>query len=91
MVHGPSAKNEDVIMCDLAPALEATLNGTDAVLLVAGTADGGQAELMDGAEGLAAATVWQLSQELQERQANHRSNGAVGYSYHMRRGSEIFT
>lgn len=84
MVHGPGASNEDIIMCDLAPTLEAVLNGTDATLLVAGVEGGAQAELMDGAEGLAAAAVWQLSQELHERQANHRSNGAVGYSYHMR-------
>eukprot|EP00434_Breviolum_minutum_P038655 symbB.v1.2.034296.t1/scaffold4400.1/size40136/1 len=43
-----------------------------------------KADLMDGAEGLAAAAVWQLAQELHERQANHRTNGAVGYTYHMR-------
>ncbi|CAE7666697.1 cwf19l2 [Symbiodinium pilosum] len=84
MVHGPDSTNEDVIMCDLAPTLEAVLNGTDAVLLVAGVSDGAQAELMDGAEGLAAAAVWQLASELHDRQASHRANGAVGYTYHMR-------
>ncbi|CAJ1373862.1 unnamed protein product [Effrenium voratum] len=84
MVHGPDATNEDVIMCDLAPSLEAVLNGTDSVLFIAGVSDGAQAELMDGAEGLAAAAVWQLAQELHDRQANHRANGAVGYTYHMR-------
>lgn len=84
MVHGPDATNEDIIMCDLAPSLEAILNGTDSILLVAGVTGGGQADLMDGAEGLAAAAVWQLAQELHERQANHRTNGAVGYTYHMR-------
>ncbi|OLP89248.1 CWF19-like protein 2 [Symbiodinium microadriaticum] len=84
MVHGPDSTNEDVIMCDLAPTLEAVLSGTDAVLLVAGVSGGAQADLMDGAEGLAAAAVWQLASELHERQASHRANGAVGYTYHMR-------
>lgn len=84
MVHGPDSTNEDITMCDLAPALEAVLNGTDSLLLVAGVENGGQAELMDGGEGLAAAAVWQLAHELHERQANHRTNGAVGYTYHMR-------
>ncbi|CAE7615584.1 KIN7M [Symbiodinium natans] len=84
MVHGPDSTNEDVIMCDLAPTLEAVLNGTDAVLLVAGVTDGAQGDLMDGAEGLAAASVWQLASELHERQVSHRANGAVGYTFHMR-------
>ncbi|CAE8711866.1 unnamed protein product, partial [Polarella glacialis] len=50
MVYGADSTNEDVIMCDLTGPLEAVLNGTDSILLVAGIWDGSQAELMDGAE-----------------------------------------
>ena len=38
-----------------------------------------QAELMDGAEGLAAAAVWQLAQELHDRQAKRFGQGGGSF------------
>lgn len=71
-VYGPQASAEDVALCDLPSMMESVLQGTDAVLLIAGPKGAGQADILDGANSLAVMAARGLLRHLQERQTRHR-------------------
>lgn len=83
-VYGPQETTDDVAQCDLPPAMESVLGGTDATIIIAGTEDSGQAELLDAPHGLTGEAVRRMCAELQERQARHRQGGGGGYSFQMK-------
>lgn len=82
-VYGAKSPLEDVAQCDLPPALESVLAGTDAAILVLGAAGAGQAELLDGPGGLAARASARLLAELTARQKKHRQGGG-GFAFQLK-------